>query len=147
MCNMTLLVRWCHWHYIMPMVPSMASLNSLGHDDWNEVQHDFSGHVIPLASQHLWHHQWQNCLPHVKTIEMRFNSSAMWHHWHWYWHCMIPTVLSIVPLHSLGHDDWNEVQHDILVMWHHWHQCLSHMMLLASASHKTNCIIYGICIL
>ena len=27
----------------------MASLHTFGQDDRNEVQHDFSGHVMPLA--------------------------------------------------------------------------------------------------
>ena len=27
----------------------MAQLYSLGQDNWNEVQHDFFGHVIPLV--------------------------------------------------------------------------------------------------
>ena len=44
-CNMTFLVMCCHkhwfWHQVMPMVSSMAAVNSLGQDDWNEMQDDF----------------------------------------------------------------------------------------------------------
>ena len=40
----------------------------------------------------------------------------------------MPTTVSMAPLHSLGHDDGNEVQHD----------CIGHMMPLASASVSCN---------
>ena len=37
---------------------------------------------------------------------------------HWHWHHMMLTVLLIAPLHSLGQDNWNVVQHAFFhVMW------------------------------
>ena len=33
---------------VMPMVLSMAPLHSLGHNDQNEVKHDFFNHVVPI---------------------------------------------------------------------------------------------------
>ena len=38
-------------------------------------------------------------------------------------HCMMLTILSMAPLHSLGQDDLNEVQYDFLghVMQWQWH--------------------------
>ena len=36
-----------------------------------------------------------------------------WHHCHWCWCHMMQTVLSLVPLHSLGEDNSNEVQHHV----------------------------------
>ena len=55
-------------------------------------------------------------------IEMKYIMTVFgqWYHWHWWWHHMIPTVLPLWLLHSLGQDDWNEVWYDVLVMWHHW---------------------------
>ena len=37
------------WYHVIPMAPPVASLNSLAQDDRNEVQHDFFGHMTPLA--------------------------------------------------------------------------------------------------
>ena len=64
--------RWLKWDATWPfwscdtisnplrlMVSSMTPLHSLGQDNWNEVQHDFCDHVMPLALvSHQWHHQW-----------------------------------------------------------------------------------------
>ena len=46
------------------------------------------------------------------TIKIRCNMTFldMWHHQHW--HHMLPTALSMGPLHSLNHDDGNDVLHD-----------------------------------
>ena len=44
---------------------------------------------------------------------------------------MMQTALLMIPLHSLGQDDQNEVQHDFLVMCHHWDEHKHHMMLMA----------------
>ena len=42
---------------------------------------------------------------------------VMWDQWSLHWHYMMPTSSSMAPLHSLGQDDWNEMQYEILVMW------------------------------
>ena len=52
-------------------------------------------------------------------------------HYHWHQHHVMQKALLMAPLHSLGQDNQNEVQHYFLVMWHHWHQHQHHMMLLA----------------
>ena len=49
---------------------------------------------------------------------------VIWCHWHWYQHHVMQTTLLMVPLHSLGQDDQNEVQHDVL----------DHVTALAQAS-------------
>ena len=35
--------------FVMPMVLSMASLHSLGHNNQNEVKNDFFSHLMPLV--------------------------------------------------------------------------------------------------
>ena len=40
----------------------------------------------------------------------------------------MPVALWIVLLHSLGQENWNNVQHNILVMWCHLFWCQCHMM-------------------
>ena len=49
-CNMSLLIMWHHWlqHHIMPTASSMASFHFLCQDNWNHMQYDFLGHVMPL---------------------------------------------------------------------------------------------------
>ena len=37
-----------------------------------------------------------------------------WCHWHWPLHHMIPITSSVKSLHSLGQENWNAGQHDIL---------------------------------
>ena len=49
----------------------------------------------------------------------------MWCHWCWHQCPLIPMVSS---LHSLGQDDWNEVQHGIFQQWHHWNSCCCNVM-------------------
>ena len=51
-------------------------------------------------------------------------------HWHWLRQHVMLLALSMVPLHLLGQDDWNEVQHDFSsTMLCHCHWCWHHMML------------------
>ena len=44
----------------------------------------------------------------------------------------MPMLLSVVPLHLLGHNDQNEMKHDSLYIWCHWHQGWHHMVWMAS---------------
>ena len=96
----------------------------------------------------IWHHwHWYHKMPIAPSMaplhswgqnkRMRCNMSflVMWCHWHWYQCHMMWMVLSIAPLHSLGQDDWNEVEPDTL----------SHVMslALASVSHNANGVING----
>ena len=45
---MTFLFMSCHWnqHHVMPMASSIVPLHFLNQENQNEVQHDFSGHVM-----------------------------------------------------------------------------------------------------
>ena len=47
-CHMTFLM-WCNWHWHQHHMTPMAPLQSLDQDNWNEVQHEISDHVMPLA--------------------------------------------------------------------------------------------------
>ena len=127
----------------------MASLHSLGQDDRNEVQHDLSCHVMPLALI-LASHVSISIVKETATFLTSKKSKwqATWLLWscdtitiangiiwcHCYWCHMIP-LASVLVLHDacriingtiifLGHDDRSEVQHDFL----------GHMMPLALAS-------------
>ena len=50
---MTFFVMLCYWHqfqhHITLVASLMAALHFLGHDDQNEVPHEFFGDVMPLA--------------------------------------------------------------------------------------------------
>ena len=54
---------------------------------------------------------------------------VMWCHWH---HMTPMEWISL--LHSLGKDNWNEMQHHFLVMWHHWnwHHLITMALLMTS---------------
>ena len=69
-------------------------------------------------------------------------TSHFWflHHWHWCCCHMMATVLSITSLHSLGQDNWKEVQHDVFIMWHHWCWHLYYVMTTASSINPINWI-------
>ena len=66
-CNMTLLVMRCHWHWhqhhMKPMAKSVATLHSLGQDNQNKVQHDFS------VMWHHWHKHWHHMILITLSIE------------------------------------------------------------------------------
>ena len=70
-----------------------SNISLLGKDDQNEMQCDFLGHVMPMASLmaplHLFHHNNQNEVQH----------------WHFCWHHMMSWYNKMVPLHSLGQDN------------------------------------------
>ena len=53
---------------------------------------------------------------------MQHDLLVQFYHWHWNWYHLRSTASSVEPLHSLGQDDWNAVQHDFLVMRCHWHR-------------------------
>ena len=55
------------------------------------MQHDFYGHMIPLVLAHTSQDAISACQ-------------------------MIPTASKIAPLHSLGQDDQNVVQHDFFII-------------------------------
>ena len=100
---------WClHKQHVMQMALSIESLHLLGQDNWNEMQCDFSGHVMPLALMLASHDDHQYCqtnhyISYIKTIKMRRNMTflIMWHNCHWHWHIMMPLVLvSLSVLHD-----------------------------------------------
>ena len=81
------LVMCYHWHWhkqhVMLMALSMAQMHFLHQDEWNEVQHDLSGHVMPLAlmlASHTaisMHCQRNWFIPDIKTIKMRSNMTFL----------------------------------------------------------------------
>ena len=90
------LVMWHHWHqhqhHIMLMALSRAPLHSLHLDDQSEVQHDFSGHVMPLVLVLA-----SNDAVSIPNITITFLRSRQlklevtclflvsWHNCHWHW--------------------------------------------------------------
>ena len=40
----------------------------------------------------------------------------------------VPILLSMAPMHLLGHNDQNEEKPDSLYIWCHWYQCWHHMV-------------------
>ena len=53
------------WHHMTLMASSIAPLHLLFHDDWNEMQYDFFGPLVPLGISTMWckwHHKWHYCI-------------------------------------------------------------------------------------
>ena len=141
------LVMWHHWlkQHIMPTASIMAPPHVLHQDNWNEVQHDFFDHAMPLvqvsASQYAdgsmnetiaFPRAMAPYISQSKTIKMGSNMNflAMWCHWYWHQHHVMLITSSVKPTHSLGQDEQSEVQHDI---FGHVTQ-----LALAWASHNVN---------
>ena len=97
--NVTFLLMWhsCHWYHMMPLVL---------------VSHEAIG-ISVNVTWCLQHHKWHRYIFQVKMTEVRCSMTflVIWCHWHWHQHHVIQTVLLMAPLHSLGPDDQNEVQH------------------------------------
>ena len=142
---------WHHWplhqHHVMPKVSSMASLHSLGEDNWNQVKRPFwlcdvfgagifashdakrilNGTSASLRlRQSKWHVAWLLRSHDATAISIHIT----WYHWHWcchvillHWcqHHVMWTALSMAPLHYLGQENQNEVQHDSFGHVHYWH--------------------------
>ena len=109
----------------------MAPLHSLGHNNKNEVKHDFFSYLMPLDTStavpcdatciingaSVWFMKWRDW-------------NKVWHYMFWtcdaagtkYQHHMKLIVLSVVQFFLLGQDDWNNVQLAFLVMVT-WYQC------------------------
>ena len=155
------------WYHMMPVGLSMAHLHSLGQDNQNEVQYDFFGHVMPLAlssASHdtngfvncttaflrsrklkwvvIWHFGYVMSLVlalascdadvivngTITFLRSGWSRDATWLliMWHYRTPCqchMKQMASYMAPLPSLGCDNQNEVQHDVLVILCHWHQC------------------------
>ena len=95
--------------------------------NWNERQYDLFGQVMPLVLASVSHDadgviNGTTAVLRSLMIEMRFkmNFLSLTPLCTSGWYNMMPTILSMAPLHSLGQDNWNVVQHDILFQWHHW---------------------------
>ena len=133
----------------------MASLHSTGQDDRNEVQHDFSGHVMPLALELASHNAvsiLNVTITFLRSRQSKLEFLVMWHDYHWHWHHMMPLVL--VSHDALGSvlvsDDANSIINGITVFlrqrqlkWCVTH-LFGHMTPLTPASHNANNIINGI---
>ena len=111
-----------------------GTTHSFSQDNWNEVLHSFFHHVTPLAlaSQHT------NCIVNGTIAFNRSRGSkwgATWHFSH-----VTSYTLALVscntdstvggPLHSLGQDYENEVQHVFYGHFRHWYQHWHHMILV-----------------
>ena len=84
-------------------------------------------HMMPMALLHSSGQDNQNGV--IITFWV------MWFHWCQHQHHMMSLASSMAPLHSLGQDDWNEMQHDFLGL-------LTPLMPV-SVSHTTFGIING----
>ena len=114
----------CH---MMWTASSMAPLHF-----WIYAQHNFIGYMLPLVLGSVTHNFYglingTITLLRSAMIIMRCNMTFFCH-WHQSCHDVMPTVLSMAPLHFLHQDDWNKVQHGLLVMWHYWCWHLHYMM-------------------
>ena len=130
----------------MLMALSMAQLHFLVQDNQNEVHHNIFGHMMPLVLA-LPSHDSDNITNGTITFftlgydwnQVKHDFSG--HTTPLHWHHIILTVLSIVPLQSIGQHSQNEVQHD----------SFGHVMPLApllessDANDITNSHIIGIC--
>ena len=136
--------RWCKWGatwlcHVTQYVPvsSIASLHSLGQDDKNEVQYDFTNHVMTLVMASMSCDTNTNCsIVFLMSRELKwvqYNFLVMWHHQCWHQNHVIPRLSSMAPLHSLGEDYQNGLQHDFF----------HHVTLLAPVSFDTDDIING----
>ena len=98
--------------FVMPMVLQMTLLHSLGHNNKNEVKHDFLSLVKPLIPALL---SWINgtIFYYVKTKETRCDVTllVMWCCWHQCAHHVSLTALSMPSFCLLSQDNWNNVQH------------------------------------
>ena len=101
-CSMSFLLIYCLWHWhgqhVMLMVLSMSQLHFLGQDDWKEVQHDFSGHNMPLALTLTSHYAISNVkattpfLMPIKQNKEQHDFLVMWHNFHHHCHHMMSVV-------------------------------------------------------
>ena len=132
-----------HWHkwYVMLMKFSMVPFHFLGHDDWNERQHDFSGHLMPLAR--CWHNIMVSALskePLHSLHQDNWNGEqhelfCSWHNCHQHLHHMMP-------LASVSHDAYS-ITYTMIIFSSRWYWLWYYMMPLGSVSYNANSIISG----
>ena len=104
----------------------MAPLNFLGQDDRNEVQHDFFGHVIPLALVSCDVDSiFNGIIGFLRSRQLKLGPIVLtWscgtigisvgitpNHRHWCQHWLTLMTSSMLPLHSLCQHNWNGVHH------------------------------------
>ena len=114
--DMTLLDTWCYlhqWHM------SMASF--FAKSRWLEEGATWLfGHVLPVLASHDTDGIIKSTIVFVSSWSSKWDTtwlflSVIWHCWHWHQHYVISVALSIPPLYSLGQENWNSVQHNLLV--------------------------------
>ena len=112
-CNMNFLVMWCHlcWHqcHMKPMVSSMTPLHSL--DQWLSKW----GATWPFGHWQHCYQWWCNMMLTVLSMVLSLGQDFSGH--------VPPLVLALALndaniiingiLHSLGQDDWNDMQHNL----------------------------------
>ena len=134
-----LLVMQCHWHWHQHYMILMAPLLSLSSGDQNEVQHDFLGHVIPLASALASHDA--DCIVNA-TITFLMSRQSKWGAT-WLFGYMMPLVPVSVSREVNGiiaflRSKWWKMRYSItFVMWCHWHQ--HHMIPMAYNADPSTC--------
>ena len=140
-------VSWCHWHWYqhhgMQTASSMKPIHYIGQDDQNEVLCNFLCHMIPLALASYGGSGIINRITaFLRSKHLKWGAMlllAMWHHWCQHQCHVTAMTLSIAPLHSSGHYDWNEVKLAFLscdaigisvgVKWWQWHHQWNHCIL------------------
>ena len=136
-----LLVILCSWHhcnhFMSLMALSMAPFSSLGQDDWNKVKH----YILVMWCQ-CWHymtHMASSMAPlyllfQVDLNVMQYEFSVIWHFWHCHPHHLMPMILSMGLIYSLGQANWNNAQCNFF----------GHFMplMILSVSHETS-VIHG----
>ena len=107
-----------HWHwnkqYVMLMALSIAPLHVIAQDDWNEMQHDFSGYIMLFALMLASHDD----ISIVKgTMKFLASRQSKWGKTGLFW-------------------SGNTLAIAISITWCHW--CWCHMMSLVSVSVSHN---------
>ena len=72
------------------------TISLLGQDEWNKVQHDLFGNVIPVLASKNTYSTINSTIPLVS----------------WYQQNVMPMAMSKALLHSLNQDGQNNVQHN-----------------------------------
>ena len=129
-----LLVMFCLWHWhkqhVMLVIFSITPLHWLGQGGWNEVQHNFFGHVMPFALMLASH----DGISIVKETTTFFTSrplklGATWIFWScntiaiafgitwclWFWCHMMPFA-SV----SVSHDVYSIINGTIIIFRSRW---------------------------
>ena len=131
------LVIWfpLQWHHMKWMASSMAPLYSLGEDDQNEIQHDFFGHLMPLALALTSCDADSIINGTIAFLSLRqLNLDTTW-----FFDNVIPLVLASHNTSGIVIGTWYWCKH-----WYcHWHKKSYNPSKPSSQHNKCNCVIDG----